>query len=184
MLNDFDKEKREQIKAELEMYRSGPKKRISAGLEDISFDDLAAALRGVTMQEKIERTREYNVTKLEKKMDINGLTDETRDSIREAIAAAPTVSAYVRTRSMGGDEDFPERLTKCFRLVYEEYAHNGYKNDDLYDTITMDIVNRAGIKKPKEISAVAALQAYLFERCEIFKTRPDEKEMIKKWGEW
>lgn len=184
MLSKFDLKRREEIKVQLEAYRNGPKKRISEGLADVSFDDLSDALRGIDLVAVCPKTQSYNLLKLEKKMDRNNLSEETRKSIRSVITMAPVVSDFIRERSMHHDEEFPERLTKCFRLIYEEFSHNGYDDDDLYDTITLDFISRAGIKTPNGRYAIAALQAYLFERCEIFKTLEDEKQMREKWGEW
>jgi len=183
MISPFSQERRAEIKSLLEKFREGPKKRISVGLVDVKFSDIADALRGIDMKATIPPTKTFDVLKLDKKMDINQLTEETRQEIHEAILASPLVSDYVRKQVQSDNEDFPERLTKCFRLVYEEYAYNGYKGDDLYDVITANIIERSKVITDNGRAAVSALQAYLFERCEIFKTRDDETAMRKKWGD-
>lgn len=134
---------------------------------DISYVEIETVMGFVMDTVKFDSpTSDFTDTEPEKKLVLNGLSDEVRDLLTQGFRKAQLVNAYVQhTATM--HPNFPARLSSGFKNRFQSDEERGLQGDALFHSL-LDFASNKSSDLRRQLAALSVL-TYLFSICEVFK---------------
>ena len=137
-------------------------------LGQITFEQLAVVCQVLASEAPQEAPIDLPLD-IDEKIRLNELGHETAAKIRDGLAQAPRVHAFLAWRAQEVPE-FGPRLVAAFKSEYYTAIAAGLQGDDVFDLLLAAAEADAGPRDSPELRAAAlAVVAHLFELCEIFE---------------
>lgn len=109
---------------------------------------------------------------VEEKLHLNSLGESTAQQVKDGLAQAGRVGAFVEFQS-AHSAGFGVRLAAKLKALYHRGVADGLAPDDLFDLIVIECQENAGpVDTPALRAAALAVVTFFFERCEIFEHEP------------
>ncbi|MBE7491075.1 MAG: HNH endonuclease [Planctomycetes bacterium] len=140
-------------------------KALLAEFRTVTFVELEIATKWLIENQPSTPTSDMTLTSPDAKIVKNKLTDGSRMVIRQGIALAGEVSAFIESFSMN-DSTFAERLKAGFLQEYYRLVQEGVTGDERFDSMCTFATH--GMTTAGQRAAAIAVLVYLFERCEVF----------------
>jgi hypothetical protein len=134
---------------------------------EISYAELETVMGFVMDSVSAEpQTSDFTDTDPEKKLVLNGLSDEVRDLLTQGFRKAQLVDAFVKhTATM--HPKFPDRLAAGFKKRFQSDEARGLQGDELFHSLLSFASNQSRDIR-RQLAALSVL-TYLFNICEVFK---------------
>jgi hypothetical protein len=141
-------------------------------LGEVTFEHLSVVCQVLTVDAPPADAAIDLPLEIAAKIALNDLGPSSADKIRDGLAQARRVQAFLEWRSRDWPA-FGQRLVAGFRALYYQAIADGIRGDELFDLLLAAAEADAGPRDTPELRAAAlAVVAHLFEMCEVFEHEP------------
>jgi len=139
---------------------------IQQALPKVTFIELEIVTRAIVANPK-EPTNDLTLINPLQKIRFNKL-ERVSHLITMGLSVATEVQRFITHNSLY-DSTFPEKLTDGFLKEYNNLVQQGITGDGLYISLMEFAFSSIEGREIVHQSAIIAIMAYLFEKCEIFE---------------
>lgn len=156
----------------LEMKKEHERDALSNSISKVSFSELDVAAQAIAVNTNNKTfENDFDITKLDKKININNLTNDIRDLLNDALRKSHVVENYL-SKQAKLNPNFPNNLKEGFKQQYEIFSKE-FKGDILFYKMKIWVEQKVEYGERKDILAVHAaafvILCHLFEICEVFE---------------
>lgn len=156
------------LRSAKQAHESAIARGVRAALGEVSFAHLTVVCQTLGIL-PIDETSIELPLEIAQKLQLNDLTEASADKVRDGLAQAGKVQAFIEFTS-AYTPHFGPRLAASFKAAYFTAVAEGLVGDEIFDRVHATAVENSGPRDTIEIQAAAlAVVAYLFSICEIFE---------------
>ncbi len=156
----------------LEMKKEHEHDALFMNISKVSFSELDVAAQAIAVSTDEQKfDNDFDLIKLDKKINLNNLTDSIKDLLHDALSKSRAVEEYLSTQAKL-NPNFPNNLIDGFKKQYQIFSEE-FSGDILFYKMKIWAERDINYGNNNDILAVHAasfvILCHLFEKCEIFE---------------
>ncbi len=137
---------------------------VAEALGKVTFKELNEVCSKLLKGNSVVGPTSYDLVGLDEKIKLNELSPVVRNYITMGLSLNAVVQSFIEGED-SINSGFGERLREGFLIEYHRARYEGIRGDALYEAL----IALAGRLNTEQHTAVIAILAYLFEKCEVFE---------------